>query len=387
MTIYNESYELFEFSEEESKSWRDLVIYGNLINFVIPPNGALEIEYEAWESATNITEYDFEEYGLGVVQSSNYTMNVSTQYTPRIIKCTKGVAKITINLIYVEVPVVETQKFRDCEVAVKHALHVGDHEVEQLFREIEAMKIIEYDRNVIAMLGWRMINDKPAIVFELAEEDLLHHVKMFKLLDGKEIPFKTIISILWQIAKGMEFIASKDIVHRDLATRNVLLTNDLQAKISDFGLAVINNSGMKEANLPKRLPIRWMSIEAIVEKLFSEKSDVWAFGVLMYEVFSIGQDPYAGIETGKLLRFLRSGERMSRPELATNEMYEMMCHCWEENVETRPKFEELVAKLHDVLEGESGYAKYYEELELLQEQEDSCPSNVNNFIEVLDEHI
>ena len=69
-----------------------------------------------------------------------------------------------------------------------------------------------------------------------------------------------------------------------------------------------------------------------MEKLFSKKSDVKkirAFGVLMYEVFSMGQDPYAGIETGQLLRFLRSGERMSRPELATNEMYEIMLCCWE----------------------------------------------------------
>uniref|UniRef100_A0A914DGD7 Protein kinase domain-containing protein n=1 Tax=Acrobeloides nanus TaxID=290746 RepID=A0A914DGD7_9BILA len=137
---------------------------------------------------------------------------------------------------------------------------------------------------------------------------------------------------------------------------------------------------MKESKLPKRLPVRWLSIEAIVEKLFSEKSDVWAFGVLMYEVFSMGQDPYVGIETGQLLRFLRSGERMSRPELATNEMYEMMCRCWEENVETRPRFEELVAKLHDVLEDESGYTKYYEELERLEEQKDSDQSNENNFL-------
>uniref|UniRef100_A0A914EMM1 Protein kinase domain-containing protein n=1 Tax=Acrobeloides nanus TaxID=290746 RepID=A0A914EMM1_9BILA len=282
---------------------------------------------------------------------------------------------------------VETQKFRDCEVAVKHALHFGDHEVEQLFREIEAMRIVEYNRNVISMLGWRMINDKPAIVFELAQEDLLRYVKMQKLKDRKEIPFKTIISILWQIAKGMEFIASKNIVHRDLAARNVLLTNDFQAKISDFGLAVINNPGIKETTLVKKFPVRWMSIEAIAKKLFSEKSDVWAFGVLMFEVFSLGQDPYVGIETRQILKFLRSGERMSRPELATNEMYEMMCRCWEENLETRPKFEELVAKLHDVLEGESGYSKYYEELELSQEQEGSGPSNVNNSValEVLDD--
>uniref|UniRef100_A0A914DWN5 Protein kinase domain-containing protein n=1 Tax=Acrobeloides nanus TaxID=290746 RepID=A0A914DWN5_9BILA len=277
----------------------------------------------------------------------------------------------------------ETQQFRDCEVAVKHALHFGDHEVEQLFREIEAMKILEYDRNVISMLGWRMINNKPVIVFELAQEDLLRYVKMQKLKDKKEIPFKTIILILWQIAKGMEFIASKNIVHRDLAARNVLLTNDFQAKISDFGLAVINNTSIKETTLVKKFPVRWLSIEAIVEKLFSEKSDVWAFGVLMFEVFSLGQDPYVGIETRQILRFLQSGERLSRPELATNGMYEMMCSCWEENLEIRPKFEELVAKLHDVLEGESGYSNYYEELELLQEG--SGPSNVNNSVEVLDD--
>uniref|UniRef100_A0A914D226 receptor protein-tyrosine kinase n=1 Tax=Acrobeloides nanus TaxID=290746 RepID=A0A914D226_9BILA len=179
----------------------------------------------------------------------------------------------------------------------------------------------------------------------------------------------------------MEYIASKDIVHRDLAARNILLTNDFQAKISDFGLAVVNNSGMKEPDLPKKLPVRWLSIEAIVEKLFSEKSDVWAFGVLMFEVFSMGQDPYAEIETGKILRFLRNGERMSRPELATNEMYEMMCQCWEENVETRPKFEELVAKLHGVLEGESEYSKYYEQLELSQEQGVSGPENDSIILE------
>uniref|UniRef100_A0A914CSN1 Protein kinase domain-containing protein n=1 Tax=Acrobeloides nanus TaxID=290746 RepID=A0A914CSN1_9BILA len=283
---------------------------------------------------------------------------------------------------------VDAQKFRDCEVAVKHALHFGDHEVEQLFREIEAMKILEYDRNVISMLGWRMINDKPAIVFELAQGDLLRYVKMQKLKVKQEIPFKTIISILWQIAKGMEFIASKSIVHRDLAARNVLLTNDFQAKISDFGLAVINNTDLKGTTLVKKFPVRWMSIEAIAEKLFSEKSDVWAFGILMFEVFSLGQDPYEGIETRQILRFLRSGERLSRPELATNEMYEMMCRCWEENLETRPKFEELVAKLHDVLEDESGYSKYYDELELLQEEKESDTANENNSValEVLDDN-
>uniref|UniRef100_A0A914EK50 Protein kinase domain-containing protein n=1 Tax=Acrobeloides nanus TaxID=290746 RepID=A0A914EK50_9BILA len=258
---------------------------------------------------------------------------------------------------------IETQEFQDCDVAVKVALHFGDDEVDQMFREIESMKVLQYNQNVISMLGWRMLSGKPALIFELAEQDLLRYAKMLMSIVIKEFPFKTILSIFWQIAKGMEFIASKNIVHRDLAARNILLTNDFQAKISDFGLAVIPNSGMKESQVPKKFPVRWLSIEAIVEKLFTEKSDVWAFGVIMYEVFSLGQDPYAGIPTGNILGFLRSGERMGRPRLATNELYELMRSCWEENMETRPKFEELVPKLHSLLEDEAGCSTYYEELE------------------------
>ena len=105
-TIYNKSYELFEFSEEDSKYWGNFLLYGNLINFVIPPNGTLKIKYKALESTMNITENDFQDYGYGIVQSSNYPINTSTQTTPQIItKCTKGVAQITIKIINVEIPV------------------------------------------------------------------------------------------------------------------------------------------------------------------------------------------------------------------------------------------------------------------------------------------
>jgi hypothetical protein len=105
-TIYDKNYELFEFSEEDSKYWGNFLLYGNLINFVIPPNGTLKIEYEALESTTNITGNEFQDYVSGIVQSSNYPINASIQATPQIItKCTKGVAKITIKIIYVEIPV------------------------------------------------------------------------------------------------------------------------------------------------------------------------------------------------------------------------------------------------------------------------------------------
>lgn len=103
-TIYNESYELFEFFEENCEYWNNSVIYGNLINFLIPANGTLEVEYESWESPSNITDYDFEDYGVGIVQSIGYPMEIPNQNLSYIIKCIKGVAKIHINIISVDIP-------------------------------------------------------------------------------------------------------------------------------------------------------------------------------------------------------------------------------------------------------------------------------------------
>uniref|UniRef100_A0A914DXQ1 receptor protein-tyrosine kinase n=1 Tax=Acrobeloides nanus TaxID=290746 RepID=A0A914DXQ1_9BILA len=148
----------------------------------------------------------------------------------------------------------------------------------------------------------------------------------------------------------MQFIASKCIVHRDIAARNVLLTDSFNAKISDFGLSChMGNSVREEKYSPKKFPYKWLSIEALVSKLFSEKSDVWAFGVLTHEVFSFGQAPYPGLGLEDLVDHLKAGNRLSRPEATDEQIYEIMLECWKEDPDERPAFEALTSRLHTIL--------------------------------------
>lgn len=104
-TIYNVSIELFEFSEEDFQYWHTFAINGSLINFIIPPNGSLDVKYEAWESVEGITNLsEFEDYGCGVVKSVSYPLEHPNQNLTHTINCTKGFAKIIINLVHVDVP-------------------------------------------------------------------------------------------------------------------------------------------------------------------------------------------------------------------------------------------------------------------------------------------
>lgn len=145
----------------------------------------------------------------------------------------------------------------------------------------------------------------------------------------------------------MQYIASKNIVHRDLAARNILLTKDFNAKISDFGLSMCKDD---ESWSPEKWPIKWMSPEAIYFHTFSEKSDVWSFGVLMYEVFSFGKVPYENLEsTEEILNYLLSGRRLECPKAAKKGTPEIMSSCWMMNPHERPTFEDLIDCFKDIL--------------------------------------
>lgn len=158
----------------------------------------------------------------------------------------------------------------------------------------------------------------------------------------------------------MQYIASKGIVHRDLAARNILLCGNSTAKISDFGLRCSCNENFTyKTKGAKKLPIKWLSIEALNDWIFSEKSDVWSFGVLMYEVFSLGKTPYNTLQNDEILGLLQTGARLEQPEYASSEMYRIMCACWDVSVERRPPFYELEKALQAELEK---YTDKYEPL-------------------------
>ena len=144
----------------------------------------------------------------------------------------------------------------------------------------------------------------------------------------------------------MEYLASHHFVHRDLAARNVLVGEGLTVKISDFGLSRdIYSSDYYRVQSKSLLPVRWMPPESIMYGKFTTDSDVWSFGVLLWEVFSFGLQPYFGFSNQEVIEMIRSRQLLPQPEDCPARIYGLMVECWNENPSRRPSFRESHARL------------------------------------------
>ncbi|KAJ8255109.1 hypothetical protein GJAV_G00201010 [Gymnothorax javanicus] len=181
-----------------------------------------------------------------------------------------------------------------------------------------------------------------------SEEDEEEPEDLYK----RVLTMEDLICYSFQVAKGMEFLASRKCIHRDLAARNILLSENNVVKICDFGLA---RDIYKDPDYVRkgdaRLPLKWMAPEAIFDKIYTTQSDVWSFGVLMWEIFSLGASPYPGLHIDEeFCCRLKEGTRMRAPEYSSSEIYQTMLDCWQGEPAERPTFTELVERLGDLLQ-------------------------------------
>ncbi|CAH0555194.1 unnamed protein product [Brassicogethes aeneus] len=167
---------------------------------------------------------------------------------------------------------------------------------------------------------------------------------------------KEILSFAWQISNGMAYLSEIKLVHRDLAARNVLLTKDKVCKISDFGLTrdiYEDNAYFKRSK--GRVPVKWMAPESLSDHVYTSKSDVWSFGILLWELVTLGATPYPGIAVQNLFHLIRQGYRMERPDNCSIALYKIIKSCWQNEPEKRPSFKELSKSWEIMLEDGNDY--------------------------------
>lgn len=183
------------------------------------------------------------------------------------------------------------------------------------------------------------------LVMEMAELGPLNKY----LQQNRHVKDKNIIELVHQVSMGMKYLEECNFVHRDLAARNVLLVTQHYAKISDFGLskALRADENYYKAQTHGKWPVKWYAPECINYYKFSSKSDVWSFGVLMWEAFSYGQKPYRGMKGSEVSAMLEKGERMGCPLGCPREMYDLMNLCWTYDVESRPGFAAVELRLRN----------------------------------------
>uniref|UniRef100_A0A8D0GIV1 receptor protein-tyrosine kinase n=1 Tax=Sphenodon punctatus TaxID=8508 RepID=A0A8D0GIV1_SPHPU len=199
---------------------------------------------------------------------------------------------------------------------------------------------------------------EPPLTTEYRDITELNYVnrRMYEEEDINVLTFEDLLCFSYQIAKGMEFLESKSCIHRDLAARNILVTHGKVVKICDFGLArdIVNDSNyVVRGNA--RLPVKWMAPESIFEGIYTIKSDVWSYGILLWEIFSLGVNPYPGIQVDTdFYKLIQSGFKMDQPFYATKKIYFIMQSCWALDSRKRPSFSQLLSLLASQLADAEG---------------------------------
>ncbi|NP_571507.2 tyrosine-protein kinase receptor TYRO3 precursor [Danio rerio] len=226
-------------------------------------------------------------------------------------------------------------------------------DIEQCLKEAAYMKDFHHP-NVIQLIGvslHRRAQQRlpvPMVILPFMKHGDLHTFLLMSRL-GDE-PFtvsqQILIQFMLDIARGMEYLSNKNIIHRDLAARNCMLNENMSVCVADFGLSKKIYSGdyYRQGSVSK-LPVKWIALESLADNVYTTQSDVWAFGVTMWEIMTRGQTPYPGVENSEIYEYLIKGERLKQPPDCPADIYEIMHSCWSPVPKCRPSFQHLIDQL------------------------------------------
>ncbi|XP_070581810.1 uncharacterized protein [Ptychodera flava] len=231
--------------------------------------------------------------------------------------------------------------------------------------EVRCLLELACHPNIISFLGIRITGDPKYILTEYASKgDLKNHLISLRLLNAETET--RLIKVARDIANALSFMSMKRVMHKDISARNVFLTNDFTAKIGDFGLGrdvyerpESDYHSLSWANQHNRFPLRWMPPEFLVDGTFTLEGDRWSYGILLWEICSLGGSPMMGVPVENLLDYLQSGRRPVKPEGCTPTAYRIMQLCWHEDRYNRPTPDQLMADFDYMLRSQTNKSKRF----------------------------
>ncbi|XP_047458990.1 tyrosine-protein kinase Mer [Mugil cephalus] len=233
----------------------------------------------------------------------------------------------------------------------------SQREIEEFLNEAACMKDFNHP-NVIKLLGVCLEVSsahfpKPMVILPFMEHGDLHSFLLRSRLGDSPVLMttQTLLKFMVDIALGMEYLSGRNFLHRDLAARNCMLRDDMTVCVADFGLSKKIYSGdyYRQGRIAK-MPVKWIAVESLADRVFTVKSDVWAFGVTMWEIATRGMTPYPGVQNHEIYDHLSEGHRLKQPPDCLDELYEIMYSCWRADPLDRPLFPELREMLEKLTE-------------------------------------